>query len=146
MALDRLFGFPASAGKRLVLAGCYAALAFAAAWAVERAPLAAPAAASGPAAPAADPALVVLRCETTYPVGVWTVQVGGRPLAASASGAQHWEGRAPAGATVFVQADHADATAATPTALRWSSGGAQPGSGVLWADGFVAATITLPGR
>jgi hypothetical protein len=70
------------------------------------------------------------------------VQAGGRALAATTSDAQHWEGRAPAGAALFVQADHRDAASAAPAALRWSSGGA---AGVLWADGFVAATIQLPG-
>jgi hypothetical protein len=143
MALDRLIGFHASAARRLLLAAIYAALAFAAAWAVERAPLGPPGAAPAPAAPVADPQLVALRLETTYPVSAWTVQAGGKALAASASGAQHWEGRVPAGAALFVQADHRDASSSAPAALRWSSGAE---AGVLWADGFVAATIQLPGR
>lgn len=143
MALDRFIGFPASAGRRLIFAGIYAALAFAAAWAVERAPMTSATVADTPSAPGADAALVTLRLETTYPVGAWTVQVGGRPLNSSASDARHWEGRVPAGTSVFVQADHADATASTPAALRWTGGGA---SGIHWADGFVSATIQLPER
>ena len=141
MTFDRLLGFHASAGRRLIFAGIYAALAFAAAWAVERAPMMSTPETVKPPTPVADPALVPLRCETTYPVGAWTVQVGGKPVNAASSDARHWEGRVPAGASVFVQADHTDATAATPAALRWTSGGA---SGIQWADGFVAATIQLP--
>ena len=146
MALERFIGFPASAGRRLIFAGIYAALAFAAAWAVERVPMTFSAAASPAVKPVVDATLVTLRCETTYPVAAWTVQVGGKPLAATSKGAQHWEGRAPVSATVFVQADHIDATAATPAALRWTCDGAHPGTGVLWADGFVATTIVLPER
>lgn len=146
MTLERFIGFPASAGRRLIFAGIYAALAFAAAWAVERAPMTSSAVAPAAVQPVVDATQVTLRCETTYPVAVWTVQVGGKPLTATSKGGQHWEGRAPVGATVFVQADHADATAATAAALRWTSDGAHPGMGVLWADGFVATTIVLPER
>ncbi len=143
MALDRFLGFYASAGRRLVFAGIYAALAFAAAWAVERAPMTSATVADKPSAPVADAALVTLHLETTYPVGAWTVQIAGKPMNAAVSDTRYWEGRVPTGASVFVQADHADATASTPAALRWTSGGA---SGVQWADGFVAATIQLPER
>jgi hypothetical protein len=141
MTFDRFLGFHASAGRRLIFAGIYAALAFAAAWAVERAPMMAANVADKPSAPVVDAALVTVRLETTYPVGAWTVQVGGKPMNTATTDARHWEGRVPVGASVFVQADHADATAATPAALRWTSGGA---SGIHWADGFVAATIQLP--
>jgi hypothetical protein len=79
--------------------------------------------------------------EATYPVARWTVQVQGRDVGGTATGAQRWEGEVPAVAgSLFLQAEAADLGSAAPVALRWSLAGR---AGIFWGEGAVAETLAL---
>jgi hypothetical protein len=134
MGLD--LGFSGGAAQRLAGVALFALVAVAGVLAVEHGTVAPPAAPIDTGAPAVNGALVL---ETTYPVERWTVQAQGREVVASASTAQRWEGIVGGDrATIFVQADAADAIGAAPVALRWRFAGR---SGVLWGEGSVAGTL-----
>ncbi len=78
--------------------------------------------------------------ETTFAVARWTVQVQGHDVSGATATAQRWEATiAGDRSTIFVQAETADPTSATPVALRWSFAGQ---SGVLWGEGAVAGALT----
>lgn len=91
------------------------------------------------AAPVATTTSGRLVLETTFPVARWTVQVQGRDVTATQKAAQRFEADVSGdGATIFVEAEPADATSTAPGALRWTFSGR---SGVLWGDGTVAGTL-----
>ena len=81
-----------------------------------------------------------LTLETTFPVARWMVKAQDRDVVATTASDQHWEAPVSGdGATIFIQAEVADAISVAPGALRWNYAGK---SGILWGEGSVAGTLT----
>ena len=130
-------GFAGSAGMRLCGALAFAVLACAAVKVVEyggrtATPLSAVISTSTVSGK--------LNLETTFPVARWTVKAQGRDVVATTVSAQHWEAPVSGdGATIFIQAEAADAISVAPVALRWNYAGK---SGIWWGEGSVAENLT----
>jgi hypothetical protein len=133
-------GFAASAGLRLAGAATFALLAFGSVVVIEGSgdP---PAITARPTATAANGGR--LRIEATFPVARWTVQIQGTDVVPLSSGPQRFECDLHGDlATVFIQAEPADATSTAAGALRWTFSSPNGNhSGLLWGEGSVADTI-----
>jgi hypothetical protein len=129
-------GFAASAGLRLGGALAFALLAFTSVAVIEGSGDPPAITASAASAPLTSGRLVI---EATFPVARWTVQVQGKDVIPTSSTPQRYEAELSGElATIFLQADPADATSTAAGALRWRFAGQ---SGMLWGEGTVADTI-----
>jgi hypothetical protein len=129
-------GFRSGVGLRLVGVAAFMLFAFMAVLVVERG--------GGPTAIVAPAPVTTstrgrLVLETTFPVARWTVKVQGNDVVAAQHSAQRFEAEVSGDrATIFVEAEPADAISTAPGALRWTLAGK---SGVLWGEGTVAGTL-----
>lgn len=129
-------GFSGGVGLRLVGVAAFALFALLAVSVVEHGGDPSKIVTATPVATTTSGRLVL---ETTFPVARWTVQVQGKDVTATQKAAQRFEADVSGdGATIFVEAEPADAASTAPGALRWTFSGR---SGVLWGDGTVAGTL-----
>lgn len=129
-------GFSGGVGLRLVGVAAFALFALVAVLVVERGGNPPAIVTAAPVAATTSGRLVL---ETTFPVARWTVQVQGKDVVATQKAAQRFEADVNGdGATIFVEAEPADASSTAAGALRWTLAGK---SGVLWGEGTVAGTL-----